>query len=68
MEISQTQSADLPFVIRINQQGKDQLKREAALIGRDDLCPVCLQNHLDYNGLLNLEYNECGYTVGGCLS
>ncbi len=68
MEISQTQSEDLPYVIRINHQGKDQLEREAAPIGRDDLCPVCLKGHLDYNGLLNLECNECGYTVGGCFT
>jgi hypothetical protein len=68
MEISRTQSADLPFVLLNNQPGKDQLGQETAPIRRGDLCLACLKGHLDYNGLLNLECNECRYTLGGCFT
>jgi hypothetical protein len=68
MEITRTQFVDLPFVLINIQQGKDQLEQETAPIRRGDLCPACLKDLLDYNGLLNLECNECRYTVGGCFT
>jgi hypothetical protein len=68
MEIFPTQSEDLPFVILNNQQGNDQLEQETAPIRRGDLCPACLKGHLDYNGLLYLECNECRYTLSGCFT
>lgn len=33
-----------------------------------DLCPVCMQGHFDYNGVLNLECDECKYTLAGCFT
>jgi uncharacterized protein (DUF983 family) len=35
----------------------------AARLG--DICPQCGQAKLDYNGLLELECRECGFTTGG---
>ena len=32
---------------------------------RGDLCPVCKAEKLDYNGLLQLECPQCGFTEGG---
>lgn len=28
-------------------------------------CPQCGQGQLDYNGLLELECTQCGYTISG---
>ena len=41
MEITRTQSVDLPFVLINIQQGKDQLEQETAPIRRGALCPAC---------------------------
>lgn len=35
---------------------------------RGDLCPQCKQGRLDYDGLLNLSCDRCGYTLGGCFT
>jgi hypothetical protein len=35
---------------------------------RGDLCPQCRQEHLDYDGLLNLSCAHCGYALGGCFT
>lgn len=31
-----------------------------------DPCPQCIDGHLDYDGLLNLVCQQCGYTLAGC--
>ena len=33
-----------------------------------DLCPRCQEEHMDYDGLLNLACPKCGYTLGGCFT
>lgn len=36
---------------------------------KGEICPVCLQGQLDYNGLLQLECPACGFVSGegaGC--
>jgi len=38
--------------------------RKAARAG--DLCPVCQQGVVDYDGMLNLVCPYCGYREGGC--
>lgn len=68
MEISRTHSEDLPFVIKINHQGKVLLERETVPVRRAGLCPACLKGYLNYNGLLTLECSECRYSVGGCFT
>lgn len=35
---------------------------------RGDICPLCGQSKLDYDGLLNLACSVCGYAVGGCFT
>jgi hypothetical protein len=43
---------------------------ETHLINKDphsgDLCLHCHNGHLDYDGLLNLVCQQCGYTFAGC--
>lgn len=38
--------------------------RHDPLVG--ELCPRCQEGHLDYDGLLNLVCQQCGYTLTGC--
>jgi hypothetical protein len=33
-----------------------------------DECPQCGQGKLDYNGMLNLSCEHCGYSIGGCFT
>ncbi|MBN1668483.1 MAG: hypothetical protein JW862_15420 [Anaerolineales bacterium] len=33
-----------------------------------DLCPQCRIGRLDYDGLLNLACDQCGFTVAGCFT
>jgi hypothetical protein len=70
MDITTTQDKDLPFVLQIGDQGKDLNENEALPSGFrvGDLCPVCLVGHLAYNGMLNLQCDECSYTLGGCFT
>lgn len=34
-------------------------------VRRGDLCPQCEQGKLDYNGLLELACDQCGYALSG---
>jgi uncharacterized protein (DUF983 family) len=33
-----------------------------------DLCPACEQGWLDYDGMLNLSCEECGFSLAGCFT
>jgi ribosomal protein L37AE/L43A len=33
-----------------------------------DLCPVCGQEKIDYDSILNLSCPACGYTLAGCFT
>jgi hypothetical protein len=33
-----------------------------------DLCPVCLRGRLDYDGMLNLSCEVCGFALSGCFT
>jgi uncharacterized protein (DUF983 family) len=35
---------------------------------RGDRCPVCESGYLDYDGLLNLACQECGFSFTGCFT
>ena len=48
----------------VNEQ--DQEVDHPKEFGVNDLCPACTQGHFDYNGVLNLECDECKYTLAGC--
>jgi ribosomal protein L37AE/L43A len=63
-----TASKDLPFALRIEEILNEQEKGEDQhqVIRRNDPCPVCRKGRLNYNGLLNLECDHCGYTLAGC--
>jgi hypothetical protein len=41
---------------------------EATLPGPGNPCPQCKQDVLDYDGLLNLSCNRCGYSLAGCFT
>jgi len=32
------------------------------------LCPACAKGKLDYDGLLNLSCEECGFSLAGCFT
>ena len=60
MSISQEYQS-LEFQANPPSQGKANLK-----VG--DLCPHCQSAELDYDGMLNLHCQECGYTLAGCFT
>jgi ribosomal protein L37AE/L43A len=64
----ETSKHDLPFVVRHGQETNENDKKAADAIEYrvSDLCPACTQGHFDYNGVLNLECDECKYTLAGC--
>jgi uncharacterized protein (DUF983 family) len=33
-----------------------------------DVCPHCGEGCLDYDGMLNLVCDQCGYTLAGCFT
>ena len=43
----------------------DRLEQEPRV---GDPCPKCRVGRLDYDGLLNLTCQECGYAVQGCFT
>lgn len=58
---SQTSLAELPV--------ENSLPAYLRPFRRGELCPNCELGRLDYNGLLDLECPECGYSQGsggGC--
>jgi len=65
-----TQLNHLPFVVVYEDGSESQTKQDGTQkefqVG--DLCPACQKGHLDYNGLLNLECDQCRYTLGGCFT
>jgi ribosomal protein L37AE/L43A len=33
-----------------------------------DVCPECKEGTLDYDGMLNLSCDRCGYSIAGCFT
>jgi hypothetical protein len=33
-----------------------------------DVCPACAKGKLDYDGMLNLSCEECGFSLTGCFT
>jgi uncharacterized protein (DUF983 family) len=33
-----------------------------------DKCPQCKEGTLDYDGMLNLSCERCGYSIAGCFT
>ena len=33
-----------------------------------DKCPQCKEGSLDYDGMLNLSCDRCGYSIAGCFT
>jgi hypothetical protein len=52
----------LPFVQNLDAQ---PARRE---LRAGDLCPICGEERLDYDGLLNLSCRRCGTAVSGCFT
>jgi hypothetical protein len=63
-------SKDLPFFHKVVVKGTGLVNyvENSSGFRSGDLCPLCQIGHLDYNGLLNLECDECKFTVGGCFT
>lgn len=47
---------------------QDQLLDHSQELRPQDLCPKCQQGHLDYDGLLNLCCDQCGFILTGCFT
>jgi hypothetical protein len=61
-----------PFVVSLmSQNGNSSIPQEAEQhneLHAGDQCPACLNDYLDYDGLLNLTCPSCGYALGGCFT
>ena len=70
MDETGTLSEDLPIAYKIGEEGASLDKNLEILteFRSGELCPVCHTGHMDYNGLLNLECDQCRFTVGGCFT
>jgi len=42
--------------------------RESQETGIENPCPNCKTGKMDYDGLLNLICQKCGYTIAGCFT
>ena len=70
MSTIHTRTEDLPFAA-LNHGNKTSLTgahRPETGLGSNDPCPISQSEKMDYNGMLNLECIECGYTLGGCFA
>jgi uncharacterized protein (DUF983 family) len=67
MNRTRTSPEDLPFAALHSTSSRNQTLEQARLKAKD-LCPACQSGRMDYNGMLNLECDQCGYTVGGCFT
>jgi hypothetical protein len=56
------------FYLRLDEEYGDHSKEFTEPPRSGDLCPNCRRSSLDYDGLLNLACQECGYTLTGCFS
>lgn len=55
----------LPFVVAMEQDPSLLPQTLSKTVRRGDPCPQCGQGKLDYNGLLELACDQCGYTLTG---
>jgi hypothetical protein len=66
-QVLRSPNDDRPSELGREKEGKVQF-----LLGAEpragDLCPVCKEAQLDYDGLLNLSCPKCGYTLAGCFT
>jgi hypothetical protein len=71
MEIRQELVKDLEIVSRLTKRDKRPAVKPRLgnnlpkALRAGDLCPECGQEHLDYDGLLNLSCTNCGFSVAG---
>lgn len=47
---------------------REQLPQRSQDLKPKDLCPHCQQGQLDYDGLLNLCCDQCGFILAGCFT
>ncbi len=66
MEFERTTRNDgeQPLVVMINQDGNAAIKEPRP----GDQCPSCGRGRLDYDGMLNLVCEACGFTFSGCFT
>lgn len=67
MEMNRSHAEDLPFVLLVDQQ-EIAAESKIAPVRAGDVCPNCRKGHLVYNGLLNLECDQCKFTLSGCFT
>jgi len=64
---AQTHTHDLFFVLEAGDlEEAPQTQRKELRSG--DICPLCGEYALDYDGLLNLACPKCGPLAGGCFT
>jgi hypothetical protein len=70
MDKTRNKSEDLHFAHKVGVEGTGLVNyvENSSGFRSGDPCPLCQIGHLDYNGLLNLECDECKFTVGGCFT
>ena len=62
---------NLPFVLEEEASTDLPIPHEDIALGllhAGDTCPVCQKGVLDYDGMLNLSCQECGFSIGGCFT
>lgn len=63
-EASQAQQPDGQFAAELQSLSPLRL----LTLRRGDSCPNCEQGILDYDGMLNLSCQECGFSLAGCFT
>jgi len=57
----------MEIVLAIEEIGPAEEKVQVEL-HPGDACPECKEGTLDYDGMLNLSCDRCGYSIGGCFT
>jgi uncharacterized protein (DUF983 family) len=57
----------MEIVLAIKEIGPAEEKVQVEL-HPGDACPECEEGTLDYDGMLNLSCDQCGYSIGGCFT
>jgi len=55
----------LPFVVAMEKDPSLVPQQSTKTVRRGDTCPQCSKGKLDYNGLLDLACDQCGYALSG---
>ena len=63
-----TEKKPLGLVLDLEVFEEGEQAAEQKELRSGDLCPKCREGRMDYDGLLNLACQKCGYARGGCFT